>query len=543
MHGRVKVQTTAEQEALKKKERAEKLSRYRIGMSIVFKKRNDKIYDEELMTVTERMVKQNPDIYTLWNIRREAFTNNDWDENLLEEYYQNELRLTEDCLKQNPKSYWVWYQRIWIMNHLVNCDWKRELMLCTKYLNLDDRNFHCWNYREFVVQKAQISPEEEFEFATSKILNNFSNYSSWHYRSLLLSKIFHNSDQNNINEKKKQELDLVMNATFTDPSDTSAWFYQRWLLDTHECLPILSQALIQDNNVILFANKNILAESICLQINNENENVQWKSLYETKISKLWFGKFKKQLNEAKNVQIEIEGILYPLLCVNQKWIYRKRKYKSCSNKDQLLEQLSSYKQLVEMEPNNKWGYLTSILLMRKIDFIQFYENILTNLNVLVNIDSLRSNYYKDLRSKYIIEYKISELWNIEEDQETEIEIDLSGLNLTTLSNNEYLSFFEQINLSANYLSHSLNQLSLLQSCRKLSLSSNQMENLKEFPMLQNLEVLSLRNNKLNNLEEILQLLTKHKLKLLDLRENPICNLKELENSIIQINPDLQLYVE
>lgn len=150
----------------------------------------------------------------------------------MEEYYQNELTLTEDCLKQNPKSYWVWYQRIWIMNHLVNCDWKRELVLCTKYLNLDDRNckllmllifyfyylqnskiykyyfwsilVHCWNYREFVVQKARISPEEEFEFATSKILNNFSNYSSWHYRSLLLSKIFHNSDQNNIDEKKKQ---------------------------------------------------------------------------------------------------------------------------------------------------------------------------------------------------------------------------------------------------------------------------------------------------------------------------------------------------
>lgn len=40
--------------------------------------RKDKIYDEELMMVTERMVLQNPDIYTLWNIRREAYINNNW---------------------------------------------------------------------------------------------------------------------------------------------------------------------------------------------------------------------------------------------------------------------------------------------------------------------------------------------------------------------------------------------------------------------------------------------------------------------------------
>lgn len=543
MHGRVKVRTTAEQEALKKKERAEKLLRYKAGMSIVFKKRKDKIYDEELMMVTERMVLQNPDIYTLWNIRREAFINNNWEEKLLKDFYQSELLLTENCLKQNPKSYWVWYQRIWIMNHLMECDWKKELMLCNKCLNLDDRNFHCWNYREFIVQKAGISPEEEFQFATSKILNNFSNYSSWHYRSQLLSKIFHSSNQNSIYEKKKEELDLVMNATFTDPNDSSAWFYQRWLLNTHECFPILSQALIKNNNVIIFANKNISIESICLLINNENKTVQWKSWQETKMSKLWFGEFKKQMNQTKNIEINIEGISYPLFCINQKWIYRKKKHKYCSNKDQLLEQLSSYKQLIEMEPTNKWAYLTSILLMKKIDFIKFYENILTNLNILINIDSLRFNYYKDLRSQFIIKYKVYELWYIEEDQEINLEIDLSGLNLTTLNNNEHLGFFEQVNLSANCLSNLLNQLSLLQNCKKLSLSSNQLKNLKKFPTLQNLEVLSLRNNKLNNLEEILQLLKRHKLKLLDLRENPICSTTELQTNIIQINPDLQLYIK
>ncbi|CAK9801488.1 Geranylgeranyl transferase type-2 subunit alpha [Anthophora quadrimaculata] len=429
------------------------------------------------------------------------------------------------------------------MNHLEDCDWKRELMLCSKCLNLDERNFHCWNYREFVVQKAGISSEEEFQFATSKILNNFSNYSSWHYRSRLLSKMFHNSNQENIDEKKKDELELVMNATFTDPSDSSAWFYQRWLLDTHESSFILSQALVKDNNVILLANKNISTESIYLQVNNENENVQWKSWQETKFSKLWFGTLKKQITEIKNIQIKIEETFYPLLHFNGKWIYRKRKYKSCYNEDQLLEQLSSYKQLAEMEPNNKWAYLTAILLMRKIDFIKFYEDILINLRVLINIDSLRSNYYEDLRSKYIIEYKLFELWDIEGNQDVKSEIDLSGLNLTTLSNNEHFSFFEEVNLGANFLSNSLHQLSVLQNCKKLSLSSNELDSLEKFPTLQNLEILSLRNNKLSNVEEILQLLRRHKFKLLDLRENPVCNNKELQATLMQINTDLQLYIE
>ncbi|CAK9801482.1 Geranylgeranyl transferase type-2 subunit alpha [Anthophora quadrimaculata] len=543
MHGRVKVRTTAEQEAIKNKEKVEKLARYKAGMSIVFEKRRNNVYDDELMTVSGRILLQNPDIYTLWNIRREAFINNEGDEDLLKKFYQNELTFTENCLQKNPKSYWVWYQRMWIMNHLEDCDWKRELMLCSKCLNLDERNFHCWNYREFVVQKAGISSEEEFQFATSKILNNFSNYSSWHYRSRLLSKMFHNSNQENIDEKKKDELELVMNATFTDPSDSSAWFYQRWLLDTHESSFILSQALVKDNNVILLANKNISTESIYLQVNNENENVQWKSWQETKFSKLWFGTLKKQITEIKNIQIKIEETFYPLLHFNGKWIYRKRKYKSCYNEDQLLEQLSSYKQLAEMEPNNKWAYLTAILLMRKIDFIKFYEDILINLRVLINIDSLRSNYYEDLRSKYIIEYKLFELWDIEGNQDVKSEIDLSGLNLTTLSNNEHFSFFEEVNLGANFLSNSLHQLSVLQNCKKLSLSSNELDSLEKFPTLQNLEILSLRNNKLSNVEEILQLLRRHKFKLLDLRENPVCNNKELQATLMQINTDLQLYIE
>lgn len=86
------------------------------------------------------MLLQNPDIYTLWNVRREAFQNNNWEGKVLEDNYENELILTENCLKRNPKSYCVWHQRCWVMDHMANPDWKRDLALCTKCLNLDERN-------------------------------------------------------------------------------------------------------------------------------------------------------------------------------------------------------------------------------------------------------------------------------------------------------------------------------------------------------------------------------------------------------------------
>lgn len=97
------MRTTAEQEEIKKRERAIKVAQYKADFAIVSQKvstwfimcnvtcfytvftisqfifqRKGKILDDELLTVTKRMLLNNSDIYTLWNIRRQVFVNNKW---------------------------------------------------------------------------------------------------------------------------------------------------------------------------------------------------------------------------------------------------------------------------------------------------------------------------------------------------------------------------------------------------------------------------------------------------------------------------------
>lgn len=123
------------------------------------------------LALTEKLLSVNPDPSHLWNRRREilialAKTEEDVSINVIS--VGNEQILTARCLERNPKAYSPWFHRKWCIRHFlleelsddnvkteVIGKWKNlleaELQLCVQFLKLDERNFHCWNYRRFVV--------------------------------------------------------------------------------------------------------------------------------------------------------------------------------------------------------------------------------------------------------------------------------------------------------------------------------------------------------------------------------------------------------
>lgn len=224
---------SAAKRAEMRQENEERAAQYRALSKAAFERRTAKLHDQETLQAITKVVTENTDFATMWNFRREVLqTLYPAVDDQRKAACVAEFELTQLCLGRNPKSYPVWYHRQWVLEW-GECSWQWpvELKLTAKFLALDDRNFHCWTYRRFVVAAAGVSAESELAFSTGKIEANFSNYSAWHYRSKLLPAI-HGACPPGANQVAwlRDELQLVRNAFFTEPNDSSAWFYHRWLL-------------------------------------------------------------------------------------------------------------------------------------------------------------------------------------------------------------------------------------------------------------------------------------------------------------------------
>ena len=215
--------------------------------------------DEELMRMAAAVIEVNPECYSMWSVRK-TVTLARLDRGAggaAEAAARAELELSERGLRRNVKSYSAWYHRKWVIAEprlAPQVSLPTELALVDKLLAVDSRNFHAWGYRRFVAQRLGRSVGDELEYSMRQIERNFSNYSAWHYRSVLmaagaavggedggvgagaaaganvrLSSFSSSMAVPLAADVLRREFSLVQQALYTEPSDQSGWFYQNWL--------------------------------------------------------------------------------------------------------------------------------------------------------------------------------------------------------------------------------------------------------------------------------------------------------------------------
>ena len=203
-----------------------------------------------------------------------------------------------------------------------------------------------------------------------------------------------------------------MNATFTDPNDSSAWFYQRWLLDCSQTKGnTLWRARVTSTRATIVFHKDVRMnrpENGQLLFQNEDgvnraAAIEWESPGKKEFSKSWIANLIHHSNEfatARAISIKFEGHAYHLYPNEKKdaWLYKTRdNWTIKHNEAQLKEQMESYRQLSILEPNNKWSLLTGIYLMKNYNFVEYNSKILNDIDALKKVDGYRLNYYNDMR--------------------------------------------------------------------------------------------------------------------------------------------------
>uniref|UniRef100_A0A0K8RW36 Geranylgeranyl transferase type-2 subunit alpha n=1 Tax=Crotalus horridus TaxID=35024 RepID=A0A0K8RW36_CROHD len=558
MHGRLKVKTTEEQAEAKRLEREKKLHQYVTATKAIFEKRKLGQLDKEALELTNQVLSANPDFATLWNFRREIVLRLEKEESPeeMQALCKAELAFLECCLRVNPKSYGTWHHRCWVMGHVPEPDWARELELCGKFLEIDERNFHCWDYRRFVVQRSKVLPQDELAFSDSLITRNFSNYSSWHYRSLLLPQLYPDPQhQGRITEEiLLKELELVQNAFFTDPNDQSAWFYHRWLLGRGDLEPTIRCIYVNRENtslavafshpvavapashdLIVFGDESPLVVRWRTPDRKNKPGLMWLcDLPTSALNDHWPQHTFRVLWAEGHVQKECVLFKGHKDCWNQDSVTEEQVFRcelSVEKSTVLQSELESCKELQALEPENKWCLLTIILLMRALDPLVYEQETLRYFAALKAADPMRSSYLNDLRSKFLIENSVLKM----EYADSRV-VDLSQKSLTSLCHLEHLLLVTHLNLSDNLLSALPPTLAMMRCLEVMEADDNQIESLEGVPPLPCLEELSLRNNRIQRASALRSLAAFPALAQLNLQGNPLCDTPGVRSELASLLP-------
>lgn len=513
----MKVRTSEEVAAAKTKEREEKARMYVALREKIIAKRMQGDASDATLSLTETLLANNPDFSTIWNYRREILLQKlaKATPQECEELCNAELVFVETCVMKNPKSYNAWHQRRWILAQSRSPQWDHEISLCSKFLQLDERNFHCWNYRRYVA--AQLPDKEnaaltELEYTMDRIGKNFSNYSAWHNRSKLLGQIYGDVLPDDV---AAAEIELTHNAFYIEPKDQSAWFYHRWVLGSRARSPVVvavnaaSKPATRQAVMTCVFSQPIVLDPLPDITNKSGEKISavvWTrlcggSVYLATMSDISPNteltinlEHEAFTSSAKSISIATPTTHGPIashvMCTD---VAMATNAWRPVRQETLSSELTACQELLEVLDagyERKWTLLSLFHIGGALgdSAAHVVDDALAQ---LLQVDPIRTLYYRDLHSRVLLTRVVDKLLS-----QPQPRIDVSKMGLVRIPIAHLFSGLVSVNLSNN----ALTSASCLQSCvlaSTVNLDDNQIEEFCDISHLPYLSLLSIQRNRIN----------------------------------------------
>jgi len=143
----------------------------------------------------------------------------------------------------------------------------------------DERNFHCWNYRTWLlsayideIKSREIEKKEEviayiyhteYERCFEIIKKNFLNYSAWFYLSKLCHLVFPDSAYEYSLLEQKHHYDMLVSAVHTDPKCEGIWSIFEWVIDIRRPITVLKYTQLNEKELIIVLTDCVNLKKIC----------------------------------------------------------------------------------------------------------------------------------------------------------------------------------------------------------------------------------------------------------------------------------------
>ncbi|KAJ7104504.1 hypothetical protein B0H15DRAFT_28517 [Mycena belliarum] len=192
---------------------------------------------QRVLALTEHVIRLNPAHYSAWQLRYETLV-------ALQAPLDVELKLMDELADKFLKTYQVWHHRRLLLllrgggggdtNAPPPVDAaEAELMFVEGILRQDEKNYHTWAHRQWVLAfvNDDILWGGELDFVDTMLNRDLRNNSAWHHRFFVVFASGVREGEADRERVVRGELVYVKQHLSLAPNNASAWNYLRGVLE------------------------------------------------------------------------------------------------------------------------------------------------------------------------------------------------------------------------------------------------------------------------------------------------------------------------